>query len=207
MKEQEIRTITIEGITVESRAADSGQMEDTISGYGIVFNSESRILGGSWYSFTEVIDARALDGVDMSEVVATFNHNFDNILARADAKTLKLTIDAKGLKYEFKAPNTTAGRDLVENIKNGNVKGSSFIFTTEEDRWTYTKDETEPDKREVLKVERLIELGPVVMPAYADTTAAKRSFELSLEKREKPEPTTDFERLEKLYKAHKIKQK
>lgn len=207
MKEQEVRTINVEGLTVESRATDNGLTEDVISGYGIVFNSESRVLGG-WYQFTETIDKRALEGVDMTEVVATFNHNFDNILARADSNTLTLTTDSKGLKYTFKAPNTTAGRDLVENIKNGNIRGSSFIFTTAEDRWTYTKDEDKPDKREVLKIERLIELGPVVMPAYADTTAAKRSFELSLEeKRKEDEPKINYERLEKLYKAHKVKQK
>lgn len=206
MKEQEIRTINVDDLTIESRQIDNGLTEDTISGYGIVFNSESRVLGG-WYQFTETIDSRALDGVDMTEVVATFNHNFDNILARADSNTLTLSIDSKGLKYSFKAPNTTAGRDLVENIKNKNIRGSSFIFTTLEDRWTYTKEEDKPDKREVLKIERLIELGPVVMPAYADTTAAKRSFELSLEQRETPPPTIDYTRLEKLYKAHKIKQK
>jgi len=206
MKEQEIRTINVDDLTIESRQIDNGLTEDTISGYGIVFNSESRVLGG-WYQFTETIDSRALDGVDMTEVVATFNHNFDNILARADSNTLTLSIDSKGLKYSFKAPNTTAGRDLVENIKNKNIRGSSFIFTTLEDRWTYTKEEDKPDKREVLKIERLIELGPVVMPAYADTTAAKRSFELSLEQKREVEPKIDYERLEKLYKAHKIKQK
>ncbi len=44
----------------------------------------------------------------MSGVVATFNHNFDNVLARADSNTLDLTIDEVGVRYTFEAPNTTA---------------------------------------------------------------------------------------------------
>lgn len=171
-----------EGIQIESRSKDDGTTEDIITGYGIVFESESRIMGG-WYPFIETVNREALNGVDLKEVVATFNHNFDNILARADAGTLKLSIDKRGLKYEFTAPNTTYGRDLVENLKNGNVRGSSFMFTTKKDAWIEEKGE-DVARREILEIDQFIEVGPVTMPAYPDTTAAKRSYEQAIEERQ-----------------------
>ena len=180
-----------ENINIETRAKEDGTSEDIITGYGIVFNKESRVLG-AWDPFIETIDKRALEGVNLNDVVATFNHNFDSILARVDANTLKLSIDENGMKYEFKAPNTTYGRDLVENLKNGNVRGSSFMFTTKKDRWTESKSVNEITKREILEIDQLIEVGPVTMPAYPDTTAAKRSFEQAIEERQ---PKVDYDKI------------
>ena len=59
------------------------------------------------------------------------------------------------------------------------------MFTVSEDSWTFRSGE-EMDEREIIKVGRLYELGPVVMPAYPDTTAAARSAEAAKEEA-KPE--------------------
>jgi len=126
--------------------------------------------------YIETVDRDAFSEVDMSDVVATFNHDFNLIQGRTSSNTLQLSIDDYGLKYKFDAPNTTAGNDLLENIRNGNVKGSSFMFTIKTQRWTWAQDETEMDRREILKVDKLFEVGPVVIPAYNDTTAASRSY-------------------------------
>jgi HK97 family phage prohead protease len=138
-------------------------------------------------------------GVDMSDVVATFNHNFDHVLARSSSGTLNLSVDENGLKYTFEAPNTTAGNDLLENVRNGNIKGSSFMFTVKEQTWKYTEDD-EADERTIEKVGSLIELGPVTMPAYPDTSAAKRSHEEN-----KPQQKVDVEDLQ--YKAKALRKK
>ena len=173
-KEQRFFTGTI---GIQKRAGD--EESRTIEGYAVVFDRFSSVLGSSYWAFKEKISRTAFDGVDMSGVIATFNHNFDNVLARVDAGNLKLTIDETGLKYEFEAPNTTVGNDLLENVRNGNISGSSFMFTTDEERWTYKDDESIPDEREIVKIRDLYELGPVTIPAYPDTTAAKRSHEES----------------------------
>jgi HK97 family phage prohead protease len=174
MTENEVRCINS---TIEIRKNEDGTESRTIEGYGVVFNQYSHDLG--W--FKEKISRNAFDGVDLSEVVATMNHDFNMIMART-TNTLQLTIDDYGVKYRFDAPNTTAGNDLVENVRNGNITGSSFMFTVAEDRWTFKSSSDEVDEREVLKVGRLIELGPVTMPAYPQTTAmAKRSYEQAKE--------------------------
>jgi uncharacterized protein len=159
---------------LEIRKNEDGTESRTIEGYGVVFESKSHQLG--W--FVETVSRTAFDGVNLDDVVATFNHDFNMVMARTSSKTLTLSIDNVGVKYRFDAPNTTAGNDLLENVRNGNVVGSSFMFTIAEDRWTFKNGSDEVDEREILKVDRLYELGPVTMPAYPDTTAqAKRTYE------------------------------
>lgn len=159
---------------LEIRKNEDGTESRTIEGYGVVFDKKSHQLG--W--FVESVSRDAFKDVDMSDVVATFNHDFNMVMARTSSNTLKLSIDKRGVKYTFDAPNTTAGNDLLENVRNGNVVGSSFMFTIAEDRWTFKNGSDEIDEREILKVDRLYELGPVTMPAYPDTTAqAKRTYE------------------------------
>ena len=162
--------------TVEIRQAEDGSESRTIEGYAVVFNKDSKVMMDWGGQYIETVDRDAFSEVDMSDVVATFNHDFNLIQGRTSSNTLQLSIDDYGLKYKFDAPNTTAGNDLLENIRNGNVKGSSFMFTIKTQRWTWAQDETEMDRREILKVDKLFEVGPVVIPAYNDTTAASRSY-------------------------------
>jgi HK97 family phage prohead protease len=158
--------------TVEVRANEDGTLSRTIEGYAVVFDRWSRTLG--W--FKERVSRSAFENVDMTDVVATFNHDFNQVMARTTANTLTLSVDDTGMKYRFEAPNTTAGNDLLENIRNGNIVGSSFMFSIKKDTWTHDR-ESDEYTRTIDEVENLYELGPVVMPAYPDTTAAQRSFD------------------------------
>lgn len=117
---------------LEIRSNGSGSR--TVVGYALKFNVLSQDLGG----FYEKIDSRALEGADFSDVVALFNHDNNLILSRTASNTLKLTPDSIGLRYEFEAPNTTAGNDLLESIKRGDITGSSFSFIVAKggDTWT-----------------------------------------------------------------------
>ena len=157
-------------VTIEKRA--DGEDSRMISGYGVVFNQLSREIGGL---FKERISPKALDNVDLSEVVAMVNHDSNSIMARANSNTLTLSVDEVGLKYRFEAPNTTAGNDLLENVRNGNYKGSSFQFTGAESEFTFTDDDIAI--RNILTIEEVIEVGPVALPAYPSTTAVQRDYQ------------------------------
>ena len=178
--------------TVEIRKDAEGNETRTIEGYGVVFNKWSSDLG--W--FKEKIERTAFDDVDMSAVIATFNHNFDYVMARSDSNTLKLSVDDYGVKYEFQAPNTTAGNDLLENVRIGNVKGSSFMFTIDRGgaTWNWTEGDEGLDERTITKIGRFIEVGPVTNPAYPDTTAsAKRDYESAKAEYQKEKQTEQKE--------------
>ena len=106
-----------------------------VEGYALVFNKESKDLGG----FTEVIEPSALEGViEKSDILCLLNHNEDKgVLARCKfgKGSLSLLVDSVGLKYRFEAPNTALGNELLEGLRRGDITTSSFAFTVEKDKW------------------------------------------------------------------------
>lgn len=145
-----------------------------ISGYAAVFNQWAEI--GRYWRYKEQILSTALDGCDYSKCVACFNHNTDNILARFSSGTLKLEVDATGLKFEFEVPNTTVGNDMYELVKRGDISQCSFAFVVEEDTWKYMED-TELDERTINKISELWDVSLVTYPAYEGTSVDARSAE------------------------------
>ena len=160
------------------RKDPEGNYTRTVEGYALKFNTLSVLLYG-W--FKERIDPGSLADIDLvaSDIVALFNHDRNLILARTISNTLQLSVDDIGLRYEFEAPNTTAGNDLLESLKRGDVQHSSFAFEVAPggDAWTFDADGTEI--RTIKKFQAINDVSPVVNPAYLDTEAnvAKRSYE------------------------------
>ena len=141
-----------------------------VEGYAVVFNCESRDLGG----FTEVIEPSALEGViSKSDILCLLNHNEDKgILARSNMGTgsLTLEIDEKGLKYSFEAPNTSLGDELLEGLKRGDISASSFAFKVGEDKWTKRNDGSY--LRTINAIEKMFDVSPVYRAAYDATTVS-----------------------------------
>jgi len=165
------------GFRIERRAADDGSGKEisALVGYAAVFNKASEDLGG----FVEIIrpgafaDAIAGD----ADVRALVNHDPDLLIGRQTAKTLRLSEDKTGLRFEIDLPETQAARDVAEQIQRGDMTGCSFSFSVYpdgEERWTFGR-KGEPDVREVLKVAKVWDVGPVTFPAYPDTSVAARS--------------------------------
>lgn len=165
----EYRAVEINSEELRSSNVDSsiGQIE----GYAIVWDTPSTNL-----PFTEVIQEGALDGVDLSKTIALYDHDFANVLGRADANTLKLNVDDHGLHFVLDIPDTTLGHDVYTNIKNGNLRGLSFRFTIADngERWQHVNGQP---TRVISKIETMREISLVSVPAYDDTSVeVTRSF-------------------------------
>jgi len=172
-------------VVTEIRAAEAEGESRTIVGSAVVFDSITEMR---W--FKEKIDPAAFDEIladPNHEVVALVNHDDNLVVARRSAGTLKLYKEGNKLMYAFDAPETTAGNDLLINLRNGNIKGSSFQFEVSEQKWTFDENNDKNDLRTILKVSRLWDVGPVTFPAYADTSVALRS------KPERPKPYNEVE--------------
>ncbi|GAB2025819.1 HK97 family phage prohead protease [Lactovum odontotermitis] len=171
MNKQEIRSFTT---SVEIRDGTNGRV---ICGYPIVFDKPSQDLGG----FVEYIDPHALAGVNLSEVYLVRSHEMDHVLARVDSGTLSLKVDDKGLYFEASLPNTTLANDTLEDIRVGNIKGMSFMFTTKKDSWNENLS-----IRTVLQIDEVYEITLTPMPAYQDTSVviAKRDVLLKTNTKE-----------------------
>lgn len=161
--------------SVELRAykTDDDEKRMIVEGYAIVFNSESRDLGG----FTEIVLPEAVDKAleRNSDVLALFDHDYGQILGRQAANTLELSKDDKGLKFQLDLPDTQLGRDVYTLIERGDLRGNSFGFTIERDNWK--KDKQGKVVRTIEEIKDLFEISIVSMPAYEATEIAKRSFE------------------------------
>lgn len=165
-------------LVVEERAGG----KTVITGYAAVYDRLSLELPGN---FRERIMPGAFDKVlarqrGKQDVVAVFNHDNNIILGRTSSGTLELSSDAKGLRYEVTPPATRA--DIVELIARRDVKGSSFAFTVDTGGDAWSTDE-KGSVRSVREVSGLFDVGPVVNPAYPDSSvqAALRSYEAWME--------------------------
>lgn len=154
---------------IEIRADEEKDNELYAEGYALVFNSWSEDLGG----FIETIEPSALEGSDLSDVRALFNHNADKVLARSRAGTLDLETDEKGLKFRFKIPNTSYGKDIAENLKNGNIDQCSFGFVLDDNGDSFDFDEKRSIyQRTLKKIKSVMDISLVTYPAYSSTSAA-----------------------------------
>ncbi len=128
--------------------------------------------GQDGLKYYEVIARGALDGADLKDVPFKYNHSDAvMVMARTRNKTLELIPDDQGLLIRAKLANTTAGRDLYELIKRGDIDKMSFAFKVAEDSY-----DRETRTRKILKIKRIWDVSAVDTPAYSDTFIAARSY-------------------------------
>lgn len=148
-----------------------------VSGYAVVFNSESKDLGG----FTEIISRSAIsqETLDNSDILFLLDHNKNRgILARSKNGngSLKMEIDDRGVKFSFEAPETSLGEEILIGLRRGDISQCSFAFTVAEDRWEKRSDGS--ILRTIENINELYDMSLVFNPAYDATIAVnKRGLE------------------------------
>lgn len=158
--------------------AMEGEQSRHVEGYALMFDTQSEYLG-----FYETISRSAItqELVDSCDVFACFNHDMNKVLARSNngQGSLKLTVDNVGLKYEFDAPNTSLGDELIEYLTRGDINKSSFAFyidpLDEEAEVWESKDGTY--FRTINKIAEIVDVSPVWQPAYSATSVSKRALD------------------------------
>lgn len=169
-------------VTIQRRA----DYAPLLVGYAAVFYQADD--PGSEYELWPGLREHVLPGCfdrairEKQDVRGLFNHDTDQVLGRLSAGTLRLSVDATGLRYEIDLPDTSLGRDLATSIDRGDITGSSFSFLDQ--RTTYVRGEGDaPDIRELQDVD-LFDVGPVTFPAYESTTTGIRSADADAMRRE-----------------------
>lgn len=169
MPEKEIRHLSAElrKVSAESRR---------IEGYAAVFETPSKLFYNEW---DEILVRGAIteETINGSVVLALMNHEESRgALARSKngQGSLELTVDERGLKFAFDAPNTPLGDELIESIERGDIDSCSFAFTVAECRWE--QNGADRWRRNILKIEQLFDISPVYNPAYESTEIAKRNL-------------------------------
>lgn len=163
-------------IRCELRSENEGRH---ISGKAISFDTESNDIG-----FIEILHRGCISQelIDSSNIVFLYNHDYNQVIARANKGKGTLNIDLRddGVYFDLEVPNTTMGNDLLENIRLGNITQCSFGFNYANEEGAY-KDEKIGDVwyRNVYKIGELYDLSAVTYPAYDDTYVNARMQERS----------------------------
>jgi hypothetical protein len=158
--------------------------KDKISGYGVVFNADSAPLTvfdgrNGRVNVIERITQESVKDADMSDVISAFNHNFEKILGRSTSGTLTMSTDKNGIMYNVRLGSQTYASDLLETLQRGDVSGSSFVFLYDaQEGYEFEEREDGAIVATIKKITKIIEMGPVVNPAYPTTTAQGRSSDM-----------------------------
>jgi HK97 family phage prohead protease len=170
-------------VPVELRA--NGERR-AIGGYAAVFKRMSQNLGG----FVEQVMPTFFNksrGDGWPDVLCRYNHDDNMLLGTTGGGTLRLQIDETGLSYDVDPP--AARQDIVELVQRGDVRKSSFAFKVHKggDEWVQS-DQGYPLRS--LHSGQLVDVAPVNIPAYVDSSAGLRSLAEHFE--------ADFEEVRKL---------
>jgi HK97 family phage prohead protease len=154
---------------LERRAATVAHDGTAIVGRAIVFDTLSEDLGG----FREIIESSAVDRTfaEQIDVRALVDHDPAKIIGRVKAGTLILEKRSDGLHVRITPPDTTAGRDILESVRRGDIDGMSFTFGVIRpggERF----EQRQAGLVRIISDMRIVEVSPVTFPAYAATDAS-----------------------------------
>lgn len=168
-KEREYRTVAAPlSVAAAAKRIDT---EYYVEGYATTFDKPYLLYEfEDGTKFYERIDAHALDGADMSDVIMQYDHE-GRVFARESNNTLILIPDHKGLLIAADLSKTDLARGLYKDIEVGMITKMSWAFTVSEesyDRATRT--------RTILKIKKVYDVSAVSIPANGDTEIAARNF-------------------------------
>lgn len=141
-----------------------------VEGYATTFDSPYLLYEIEGTKFYERIDAHALDGADMSDVIMQYDHE-GRVFARQSNGSLILIPDHKGLLIAADLGRTDLARGLYQDIQVGMITKMSWAFTVKTDsydRATHT--------RTILEIKKVYDVSAVSIPANGGTEISARSF-------------------------------
>lgn len=180
------------------RAATGSEGDDlTLDGYGAVFGSPTRI--DSWEGMFDEEIARGAFKKSLAErtPVLQFDHGRHPMVGSIPLGSFEtLSEDADGLHVVARLHDNWLVQPVRDAIKSKAIPGMSFRFSVVKDEWRtadgkpvkpddvsrllWSADASDPTSilKRTLREVKLYEVGPVVFPAYADTSVGVRSREL-----------------------------
>lgn len=156
---------------LERAAADDDGL--TLEGYAAVFNSPTRIV--DWRGeYDEVIAPGAFRRtINAGTPILMFDHGQHPVLGSMPIGGIRdLREDKRGLFVRARLFDNWMTAPLADAIRDGAVDGMSFRFTVVKEE----SDTTGKVELRTIREVKLHELGPVVFPAYKDTSVALRSL-------------------------------
>ncbi len=174
-KDREYRNMVLEVRTADETEPELEERK-IVRGYASTFNEPYTLYQGDDWRLDEVVDSRAFDNTDMSDVIMQYDHE-GRVFARMSNNTLTVIPDEKGLLIEADLGGTELGRQLYEEIRGGYTTKMSFGFTVDGEVETKEKvDGTEVYTRTITSVRKLYDVSAVSIPANDATSISVRNL-------------------------------
>jgi HK97 family phage prohead protease len=172
----ETRSDLYRNVPFEFRAAEDTGDGLTLTGYAAVFN-RSTMIDNYEGRFEERIRPGAFKrSINAKMPVLQFEHGRHPLLGSMPlGQITKLREDEHGLYVEARLADNWLIQPVRDAIASGSIDGMSFRFQVVRD----SVDESGDTPVRTLEEVKLLELGPVVFPAYAETSVGVRSADLS----------------------------
>ena len=196
-KKREIRTVDCQLAIREAQGGQEGESR-TITGTAIVFNAESEVLDDWGERFREVIlpSAATMEFLNRCDIKMNMLHDRDLTIARCNQGkgSMRLSVDERGVNFEFEAPNCDLGDRCLEMVRRGDYSGCSFEFYPKDYEVERTKGADGKDEVKIIhrEFEFISALTIGMDPAYRQTTVNAREIGVQ----ETDEQKAERERLE-----------
>lgn len=179
-RKPEIRTIQCRLALREAKRREDGTEEEsrTITGTAIIFNEPFDMKDWRGDTWREIIapSAATMDFLKTQDIKMNLLHRRDATLARWNKGegNLRVSVDEKGVNFEFEAPRCDLGDRALELVKAGVYSGCSFEFWPKDYE---TKEETDANGKKTISVthtafESIDALTIAMDPAYEQTSVS-----------------------------------
>lgn len=173
VKEREYRTLA-----APLSAADAAKRIATdyyVEGYATTFDSPYLLFEfEDGWKYCEVIEAHAVDGADLSDVIFQYNHS-GRVFARQSNKSLIVQPDNTGLFMCADLGRTDGAKQLYQDIAAGMVTKMSWAFTVKRDSISEDR-EKRIITRNIQEIKKVFDVSAVDRPANEDTEINARNF-------------------------------
>jgi HK97 family phage prohead protease len=156
----------------EFRAADDPDGR-TLEGYAAVFNAWTDIRDQAGVYKERIAPGAFKRTISHRTPVLQFDHGQHPLIGSLPLGSLSvLREDRNGLFVRARLSDNWLIQPIRDAIGDGGITGMSFRFKVVDDEW----DRDDSGETRTIKEVELLELGPVVFPAYQQTSVAVRSL-------------------------------
>jgi len=173
-------TATRDDVQVRQLDFEVARDEDglTLDGYGAVFDSWTEIADSHGLYRERISPGAFRRTLGQRMPVLQFDHGQHPLIGSIPlGRITSISEDAHGLRVRAKLSDNWLVEPVRDAIRDGAVTGMSFRFRVMNDDWTRGADGM--DERTIREV-ALLEVGPVVFPAYSETSVSVRSIVAAL---------------------------
>ena len=175
-EKREIRTLECQ-LAIREAGTDAQGESRIIEGTAIVFDAESEVLDDWGTKFREVIkpEACTMEFLNSQDIKMNLLHEREASIARSNkgVGNLVLSVDEKGVHFEFEAPRCDLGDRALALVRAGVYSGCSFEFYPQDYDIEENGDEVKITHR---KFKAITALTIGMDPAYSQTSVNAREL-------------------------------